>query len=636
MSIDRSGDKRDWKPFHSTNTKQRSQSSDDDVIHSHNSDTDSRSPSNESSTGDSARSLIDNSYSDVSDSREGQKMLKSPGKGFTEQTTAQTETKKSRVYQAISKVGSKGFLWRKSISWKQSCAKTEHLQGAKTENNITKRILSAEFHKVKELTNELYNVQRALESVNSENKVLTRLQHRHMKALQKFESDESSLHQLICRHNSEVRALKENLKTSQEHERNLSKKLKETESELLKTKDQLQKLQKLSEDKNLAEREELNNKLSNLLIKMDMYDNKVKALERKLHLTVTFYDRQIDFESKNVSDARDTTKKLQTEILSLQKKIKEKERELDIKNIYANRMPRDLYKYESRFCQRGLTLAKGTQTLSEMFIQALPNKHQVEEQTDHKDNENEIDRARDEENNCQITGEAFFIFFLPWAPLPTGPQGTCPSCPIGKTPLAQWSNNLNKNEESPVHEFQQSEENENFLEIDARKQEQDCEIEILGDKLDTFLGKEHEMLQATIQFKNSMEDELFNENKVEAERREESSDANLRTSFLPRLRKHYKFTVATENLHQGLPATGPISSFGNIRRNLMLQGESSLGYEPSFSKVETNKWNDVREEKMEKSTEVSLYERKNNLMEELFGPGYSLKNNYSSPVTTPK
>ncbi|XP_075054337.1 lebercilin-like protein isoform X3 [Mixophyes fleayi] len=596
MSIDRSGDKRDWKPFHSTNTKQRSQSSDDDVIHSHNSDTDSRSPSNESSTGDSARSLIDNSYSDVSDSREGQKMLKSPGKGFTEQTTAQTETKKSRVYQAISKVaGSKGFLWRKSISWKQSCAKTEHLQGAKTENNITKRILSAEFHKVKELTNELYNVQRALESVNSENKVLTRLQHRHMKALQKFESDESSLHQLICRHNSEVRALKENLKTSQEHERNLSKKLKETESELLKTKDQLQKLQKLSEDKNLAEREELNNKLSNLLIKMDMYDNKVKALERKLHLTVTFYDRQIDFESKNVSDARDTTKKLQTEILSLQKKIKEKERELDIKNIYANRMPRDLYKYESRFCQRGLTLAKGTQTLSEMFIQALPNKHQVEEQTDHKDNENEIDRARDEENNCQITGE-----------------------------------------ESPVHEFQQSEENENFLEIDARKQEQDCEIEILGDKLDTFLGKEHEMLQATIQFKNSMEDELFNENKVEAERREESSDANLRTSFLPRLRKHYKFTVATENLHQGLPATGPISSFGNIRRNLMLQGESSLGYEPSFSKVETNKWNDVREEKMEKSTEVSLYERKNNLMEELFGPGYSLKNNYSSPVTTPK
>ncbi|XP_075054338.1 lebercilin-like protein isoform X4 [Mixophyes fleayi] len=594
MSIDRSGDKRDWKPFHSTNTKQRSQSSDDDVIHSHNSDTDSRSPSNESSTGDSARSLIDNSYSDVSDSREGQKMLKSPGKGFTEQTTAQTETKKSRVYQAISKVaGSKGFLWRKSISWKQSCAKTEHLQGAKTENNITKRILSAEFHKVKELTNELYNVQRALESVNSENKVLTRLQHRHMKALQKFESDESSLHQLICRHNSEVRALKENLKTSQEHERNLSKKLKETESELLKTKDQLQKLQKLSEDKNLAEREELNNKLSNLLIKMDMYDNKVKALERKLHLTVTFYDRQIDFESKNVSDARDTTKKLQTEILSLQKKIKEKERELDIKNIYANRMPRDLYKYESRFCQRGLTLAKGTQTLSEMFIQALPNKHQVEEQTDHKDNENEIDRARDEENNCQIT-------------------------------------------ESPVHEFQQSEENENFLEIDARKQEQDCEIEILGDKLDTFLGKEHEMLQATIQFKNSMEDELFNENKVEAERREESSDANLRTSFLPRLRKHYKFTVATENLHQGLPATGPISSFGNIRRNLMLQGESSLGYEPSFSKVETNKWNDVREEKMEKSTEVSLYERKNNLMEELFGPGYSLKNNYSSPVTTPK
>ncbi|KAM3936017.1 lebercilin-like protein [Leptodactylus fuscus] len=492
----------------------------------------------------------------------------------------QKTPEKRKMCQTFPKVANKGFSWRKSPPWKRSSLKPQHLLFPKSESDVTQRILSAQVHKIKELKDELCDVQRTLDVVNRENRLLTRLQHRHMKALQKYESPDSSIHHLISRHSNEIRTLRQSLRATQESERGLSLKLKMAENELLKAKDSLQRLQRLTEDQNLAEREELNNKLCNLLIKMEIDSTKVKGLEKQLHLTAHFYDRQLRLESKKASEARDITRKLQDEILVLQQTLKEKERELHIKNIYARRMPRGIWRYGGLYGGGGLTFAKSTQTESETCIQEQPSVHEGEEYGDpgDKNTESENVNAVEEESNPEMAGQ-----------------------------------------EAPTSEVFQDEENDDFLETDGKYKEQEKESSTEGPILEEQLGLEESRLDE----KNQAND-LCDENKVDLGRRADSGDTR---SFLPRLSRHYTFTIATENLHQGFPASGPIPSY----KSLLLQRDFSLGHEElSLPKIDTGN----HYKKKGKHPQVSLSDRKKNLMEELFGPGYDVKNSFSNDFVT--
>ncbi|XP_075449844.1 lebercilin-like protein isoform X2 [Ascaphus truei] len=469
------------------------------------------------------------------------------------------------------------------------------------EKDVTQRISSARLHKIKELRNELYDVQRTLEAVNVENKMLKRLQQRHIRALHKFESAENDLHQLIKRHNSEVRALRQSLRMSQVQERYVSRRLKETEKELLRTKDNVYDLQKLSDDNNLAERSELSRKLSDLTVRMEADDKNIKGLKKQLQLANTCYSRQLATESKKATNAQAITKELQTEINSLHQKLKDKERELDIKNIYANRMPKDLHKYEHLHYQKVLTFSKDTQTDSEMFVQEQANKHDQEEYTLLQEKENNKELDIDEENDSQAIIEA-------------------PS----------------------ENEMQKIEENVEYLErVRLRQEEQERRTEILREELEKLLDEGHEVPEDDInKHMSSLQDESSRKKQNSLKKIDQSSEKSHRRSFLPMPRRHYNFTVATENLHRGLPAIGPICSTSNTHncRNLKLQGETaeldldnlSEGYEPSFAKIEKSKQNDAGEDKSVTNTETSLKDRKNSLMEELFGPGYNLKSSFSN------
>ncbi|XP_020829505.1 lebercilin-like protein isoform X2 [Phascolarctos cinereus] len=205
------------------------------------------------------------------------------------------------------------------------------------------RIMSARLHKIKELKNELADIHHKLEATVLENQLLKRLQFRHLKAIGKYENSQNNLPQLMAKHQSEVKNLRQLLRKSQEKERNVSRKLRDTDSELLKTKDSLLTLQKLSEDKNLAEREELTQKLSALTTKMEANDKTIQSLERQLRLNSNAFNRQLAAENRKTITARTATKNLQMEVQCLQQKLKEKDRELDIKNIYTNRFLKNLF-----------------------------------------------------------------------------------------------------------------------------------------------------------------------------------------------------------------------------------------------------------------------------------------------------
>ncbi|XP_044297609.1 lebercilin-like protein [Varanus komodoensis] len=145
-------------------------------------------------------------------------------------------------------------------------------------NNVACRLLSARLHKIKELKNEVSVLKNKLEASNMENQILKRLQYRHLKAISKYEHAETNLPDLMAKHVGEVRTVRILLRKSQEQERNASRKLREVEAQLLRTKDTLKILQKLSEDKNLAERGELKRRLTTLTQRMEASDKKIQVI----------------------------------------------------------------------------------------------------------------------------------------------------------------------------------------------------------------------------------------------------------------------------------------------------------------------------------------------------------------------
>ncbi|XP_033091472.1 lebercilin [Trachypithecus francoisi] len=246
---------------------------------------------------------------------------------------------------------------------------------------VTKRILSARLLKINELQNEVSELQVKLAELLKENKSLKRLQYRQEKALNKFEDAENEISQLIFRHNNEITALKERLRKSQEKERATEKRVKDTESELFRTKFSLQKLKEISEARHLPERDDLAKKLVSAELKLDDTERRIKELSKNLELSTNSFQRQLLAERKRAYEAYDENKVLQKEVQRLYHKLKEKERELDIKNIYSNRLPKsspnkekELTLRKNAACQSDFAdlCTKGVQTMEDFKPEEYP------------------------------------------------------------------------------------------------------------------------------------------------------------------------------------------------------------------------------------------------------------------------
>uniref|UniRef100_A0A8C9N912 Lebercilin-like protein n=1 Tax=Serinus canaria TaxID=9135 RepID=A0A8C9N912_SERCA len=215
--------------------------------------------------------------------------------------------------------------------------------GVYQEKNATaQRISSARIHKIKELKNEIFELQRKIETSSFENLALKELNRRHTRAIERYSNAESHLQELLAGHRSDMRDLRNLLKTSQEAEKNTARELKKVEADLRRTKGDLKALAVLSEDKALAEKEELNRRLSVLNETLEAKDETIQSLEMQLKLNNSTFSRQLASESKKLLEAAMTTKNLLMEINIVHQKIKEKDRQLYVQNIYANRMPKAL------------------------------------------------------------------------------------------------------------------------------------------------------------------------------------------------------------------------------------------------------------------------------------------------------
>lgn len=149
---------------------------------------------------------------------------------------------------------------------------------SRKKNEVAQQIPSTSLHKIKELKNEIHYLQHKIEESSLENHILKQLQCRHSKAIGRHENSGSNLSVLLASHYKEVRTLRNLLRVFQEDERNSSRKLRKVEAELLKAKDALRTLHMLSEDKALAEREELYYRLSVLTEKLEVNDRRIQVI----------------------------------------------------------------------------------------------------------------------------------------------------------------------------------------------------------------------------------------------------------------------------------------------------------------------------------------------------------------------
>lgn len=105
-----------------------------------------------------------------------------------------------------------------------------------------------------------------------------------------------------------------------------------------------------------------------------------------------------------------------------------------------------------------------------------------------------------------------------------------------------------------------------------------------------------------------------------------------------KLKKQYVFSEVIENLHQGVPTSGPSNIGCNSRHVTRHQneiaefnsGNSTSAYEPSFGKATKTRQKGPSPAHGKDHVSISA-ERKNTLMEELFGSNCIIKDNRSSP-----
>ncbi|NWV46159.1 LCA5L protein, partial [Daphoenositta chrysoptera] len=482
-------------------------------------------------------------------------------------------------------------------------------------NATAQRISSARLHKIKELKNEVVDLQRKMEAWSLENQALKELNRRHAKAIGRYSNAESHLQGLLAGHQNELKDLRKLLKMSQEAEKNTARQLKKAEAELRKTKGDLKTLLVLSEDKALAEREELNYRLSVLSEMLEAKDERIQSLEMQLKLNNSSFSRQLASESKKLLEAGMITKNLLLEIQIVHQKIKEKDRQLYIKNIYANRMPKAL-RDRSDWVPNdpSLRVDRSVQADKESFRELLLSQHQetekspiqLKEENKPSDDKGGEGKAK-EDAQCRKEKQA-----------------------TKKIPTPETSNRTHRGDKPMMEEHAFSE----FL----KEMEEGTEFfkQELKNLMKTEQNPQSDGIKENNQEGEAAEEVEKGEKKPDEQQKETSRSEDEPNKDLLRLKNKYIFSEAVENLHQGLPAAGTrgraespcgqgragqrCGDTAVARASIFGIYEPSFGiYEPSFGQIPRARQDGAAGARG--CSHPVLAERRKQLLKELFGKG---------------
>uniref|UniRef100_A0A8C3BRF4 Lebercilin-like protein n=1 Tax=Cairina moschata TaxID=8855 RepID=A0A8C3BRF4_CAIMO len=508
--------------------------------------------------------------------------------GIEEKKTPKDEKKKKKKkgQHNFSQNGGNKLPTKKKPHQNPSFLSLQNNVISQKKNTVAQRILSARVHKIKELKNEIFDLQQKLRTSNLENQVLKQLQWRHLKAISGYENSERVLPDLLARHCSEA-------------------------------------LHMLSEDEALAEREELYHKLSVLTEKMEVNNKRIQSLEKQLKLNNSTFSRQLAEESKKAVEAGIITKNLQMEISTLHQKIKEKDRQLYVKNIYANRMPKiPKDRGDSVPHEKSLSRNMSVQVDKQSFRSLLLPQHQTQETEKSPILLSEVKKPSGDKNQKAKANEAY-----------TDAQQKTEKQSAKRIPKPEPFSRRHREyleEDKPL--------TEEHTRLECIKQEEG-KRDFLKEELKKMIKTEDTPLTDSVK-ENSQEQDAVEEYEKEKKLDEKlNNSGNSGSKFVTpgprnksptRLKKQYTFSETTENLHHGIPTSGTKPRKCSHCNHRHARQDCSEGldskvknpfglYEPSFGKATKTRQRDSSAE-AEGCAHKTFAERKKSLMKELFGP----------------
>ncbi|NWV42591.1 LCA5L protein, partial [Grantiella picta] len=479
-------------------------------------------------------------------------------------------------------------------------------------NATAQRISSARIHKIKELRNEIFDFQRKIEASSLENQALKELNRRQAKAIDRYNNEKSHLQELLARHQSEANDLQKCLKISQAAEKQTARELKKAEAEQRKIKGDLKTLLGLSEDKDLAEREELDHRLSILNQALEEKEERIQSLEMHQKLNNSTFTRQLANESKKLLEAAMITKNLILEINCVHQKIKEKDRQLYIKNIYANRMPKALRDRSDWIPndQIDRSVQADKKSLRELLLsqhqETEKNPIQLKKEKKYPEDKGGKTKAKEAWPDAQCRKE---IQATKKIPMPETSN---------RTHTGMFNNKLLQ-KECTFSEF-----------IDEIEKETEVIKQELKNLKKTERNARSDRVKEGNQEGDAVEEAEKEEKKPDEQQKKKARSEGAMPNEVPiRLRKKY-FSETIGNLHQGLHMSGPKSKTGSLCSQrqagqscsdpTVARGRISFGvYEPSF--VQMSLARQDRAWGVQGCSHLTQAENKRHLMKELFGEG---------------
>ena len=154
-------------------------------------------------------------------------------------------------------------------------------QPKEVKSEIEQRILSAQQAKVHEVQSRLAAIRRQLDEERQESQTLRVIQKREEKALQKHEDQEYEVHKVARDYTHEIEHVKERIISEREVKSKLEQDLESRDEVLRNQRKQLKFYEKVVEERNLDEAEQLRERLKET-------DKKLQKFQEKITNQVTF------------------------------------------------------------------------------------------------------------------------------------------------------------------------------------------------------------------------------------------------------------------------------------------------------------------------------------------------------------
>uniref|UniRef100_A0A8C9V2G8 Lebercilin-like protein n=2 Tax=Scleropages formosus TaxID=113540 RepID=A0A8C9V2G8_SCLFO len=269
--------------------------------------------------------------------RTGSKLNESKADDLTLTTHSRQERLEKLKVHSLKAVNKEGFRGKQRWDGQAAKRKRPFLPPIKPQGVAVQQVMLASQQRINELGNQVRDLQQQLAAATAENRLLKRQQGRQEGALRHLKNLQDGLPQVLLQHNNEVHTLQELLRQSRERNGALVRQLHACEARLLNTGDALRKLQQLSQDRSLGERDELAQRVNTLTLELDLKNKRIQDLEKNMKLSNASFNRQLSSQVQKTHQARDISKCLQEEINQLKQKINEQVRLLEIRNIYSYR-----------------------------------------------------------------------------------------------------------------------------------------------------------------------------------------------------------------------------------------------------------------------------------------------------------